>query len=137
MIILTQLKLRFIFELPYHHSMILRQLDEFYLNQPEPNRSCFMALRDIISNFDKGITQEWKYKLPFFYHNSKMFCYLWQDKKTTHPYIGFTDGHLLNHPALFQGDRKRMKILPINPEKDIPLKVLTDILHAAVALRKS
>ncbi len=116
--------------------MILRQLDEFYLNQPEPNRSCYMALRDIISTFDDGITQEWKYKLPFFYLNGKMFCYLWQDKKTKHPYIGFADGQLLNHPALFQGDRKRMKILSIHPDKDIPLDVLTAVLHEAVAISK-
>jgi hypothetical protein len=117
--------------------MSIPQLDDFYLQQPEPNRSCYMALRDIISNCHPGITQEWKYKLPFFYLHQKMFCYLWQDKKTTHPYIGFTDGALLTHPLLVQGDRKRMKVLNIDPNQDIPVEDLYSILNEALALRTS
>ncbi len=115
--------------------MALKDLDNFYLTQPEPNRSCFLALRDIIRTIHPGISEEWKYKLPFFYLHNRMFCYLWQDKKTSNPYIGFTDGHLMDHPALKQGDRKRMKVLSINPLQDIPLEELNEVLYQALNLR--
>lgn len=115
--------------------MSIRELDDFYLRQQEPNRSCMMALRNIICDFHPGITQEWKYKLPFFYLNGKMFCYIWQDKKTKYPYVGFFDGYLLKHPLLFQGDRKRMKIFSIHPEEDIPITSLREVLQEALTIR--
>ncbi|WP_417602570.1 DUF1801 domain-containing protein [Owenweeksia hongkongensis] len=115
--------------------MSRQEIDNFYLNLTEPNRGCMLSLRDIISNYHPDITQEWKYRLPFFYLKGKMFCYLWVDKKTTHPYIGFTDGGKMEHPSLIQGDRKRMKILLIDPNNDIPLNLLKEILNEALALR--
>ncbi|MDZ7845819.1 MAG: DUF1801 domain-containing protein [Owenweeksia sp.] len=108
----------------------------FYLNQPEPQRSCMLALRDVIMAFDPGVTAEWKYRLPFFYLHHKMFCYLWIDKNTRYPYVGFADGHKIVHPLLVQGNRKRMKVLPINPRRDIPLAALHEIMALARACRK-
>lgn len=110
----------------------MKPLDQFYLNLEEPQKSCFMALRDIILSLDDAVTPEWKYKLPFFYYKGKMFCYLWKDKKTGFPYIGITKGEFLNHPSLILGDRKKMKVLPINPNEDIPHALVVEILHEAM-----
>ncbi len=110
-------------------------LDNFYLTLPEPQRGCFLALRDIILSLSDDITPEWKYKLPFFYHKKKMFCYLWMDKKTKEPYIGVTDGLLIDHSALELGDRKRMKIYRVNPEQDILVDEIVDILQQSIDLR--
>jgi len=115
--------------------MSRQEIDSFYLNLPEPNRGCMLSLRHILSNCHPDITQEWKYRLPFFYLRGKMFCYLWVDKKTKHPYIGFTDGGKMSHPLLVQGDRKRMKILLIDPEEDVPIKTLQKVLDEALELR--
>jgi len=104
------------------------ELDNFYLNQPEPNQSCFLALRDIILNFDQNITSAWKYKLPFFLYKGKMFCYLWKDKKTQEPYIGIVNSGHINHPKLFLGSRKKMKILSVNPNQDIDVELIIEIL---------
>lgn len=112
----------------------MKPLDQFYHNLDEPQQSCFMVLRDIILSLDDQITPEWKYKLPFFYFKGKMFCYLWKDKKTGFPYIGITKGEFLNHPSLVQGDRKKMKVLPINPNIDIPHALVVDILNEALRL---
>ena len=111
---------------------MLRELDNFYLKQTEPNRSVFMALREIILSFDENITPEWKYKLPFFYYKKKMFCYLWQDKKTKEPYIGIVKGKLIEHPKLEIGKRKSMKIYSINPNEDIDIEELLGILKLAI-----
>ncbi|MCF6361224.1 MAG: DUF1801 domain-containing protein [Cyclobacteriaceae bacterium] len=92
------------------------------------------ALRDYILDLNPEITEAWKYRLPFFLYKKKMFCYFWADKKTGLPYIGIVEGRNIDHPMLEQGNRKRMKILRINPEADLPIEVLNNILKKAIAL---
>lgn len=108
---------------------MLEALMNFYQEKSEPQRSTFLALREIIMAFSSGITEEWKYKLPFFYFRGKPFCYLWKDKKTQFPYIGFVKSNLIEHPLLLQGTRKKMKILEINPNEDIPIEIIMEILE--------
>ena len=112
----------------------MREIDHFYENQEEPLKGCFLALRSILSVAHPAITEEWKYKLPFFYLNKKMFCYLWKDKSTQDAYVSFADGFRLNHPALESGDRKRFKIYRINPAEDINIVELNEIIDQALQL---
>ncbi|MDP4587542.1 MAG: hypothetical protein NWS86_05120 [Flavobacteriales bacterium] len=53
------------------------------------------------------------------------------------PYILWVDGIHLEHPHLEQGDRKLMKILRIDPEKDLPIEVIHELLEAALELAKN
>jgi len=69
-------------------------------------------------------------------YNGKMFCYLWVHKKFKQPYIGVIEGGKINHPDLLQEKRKRMKILLIDPAKDIPLKTIDTILKEAMKFYK-
>ena len=108
--------------------------DEFYLSKEEPNRSCFLALRDLILNQDILITETTKYGMPCFCYENKAFCYLWKDKKTGEPYILFVEGKQLEHPLLETGGRARMKILPVNPNKDLPKQMIELLLHKALDL---
>lgn len=108
--------------------------NNFYLQQPEPNRSCLLALRNIIVKQHPGITPVWKYAMPFFYYNDKMFCYLWVHKKYKQPYIGIVEGNKLNHPELIMEKRARMKIMLVNPDADLPVDTITHILQQALAL---
>lgn len=105
----------------------MKELDEFYFKLEEPNKSCFLALNDVLCALHPDITPEWKYKLPFFYFRGKMFCFLWIDKKSKLPYIGFMKGPQLHHPALYLGDRKMVKKLFIQPEEDLPLDAIQEI----------
>ncbi len=113
---------------------MLRDIDHYYLNKEEPTKSCLQALRDYILNSTNLLTEAWKYRMPFFCINGKMFCYLWTDKKTGWPYIGFVEGRNIDHPSLELGDRKRMKILRINPTQDLPTKTINEILDEALLL---
>ncbi len=115
---------------------MLKPTEQFYLNLEEPNQSCFMAMREIILSLDDQVTEEWKYRMPFFYYKGKMFCYVWTDKKTKEPYLGVVRGNLLDHPALEAGDRTRIKILRINPNEDIPIELIAEILEQAMSLYK-
>ena len=113
------------------------QLDNYYLNKEEPNQSCLLALRAIILQQDPKVSETRKWGMPCFCYNKKMFCYLWTDKKTNEPYILFVEGKHLNHPLLEEGNRARMKILRINPNKDIPIEVVYELLKEALDLYRN
>ena len=106
-------------------------IDQFYLQKEEPNRSCLMALRDIILQYDENITETWKYRMPVFCYKGKMFCYLWVDKKKQWPYLGIVEGKKIEHPLLEAGNRSRMKVMYIDPQKDIPIDAIREIFGKA------
>jgi hypothetical protein len=112
----------------------MREIDQFYLNQDEPNKSCFLALRTIILNHSPELLPALKYGLPCFMLGKKIFCYLWQDKKTKQPYIAINGGVEMNHPDLVVGDRKIYALLPIDPSKDIPVEKIHELLSIAKLL---
>jgi hypothetical protein len=115
---------------------MLRPIDNWFLQQEEPAKSCLEFLRVHIPSLDKRITEEWKYGLPFYYLNGKMFCYLWIHKKLGKPYIGIAEGNKINHPDLLIEKRKRIKILLIDPSKDVPIRKINGILKEVIAIYK-
>ncbi len=114
----------------------MSQIDNYYLNQEEPIRGCLLELRKIILSQDAGITQAWKYGMPFFCYGDKMFCYLWIHKKQCRPYIGIVEGKHFDHPELIQEKRSRMKIMLFDADADLPVKTIADILQQALRLYK-
>ncbi|TCC98199.1 DUF1801 domain-containing protein [Pedobacter psychroterrae] len=110
------------------------ELNSYYLKEEEPNRSCLLALRSIILGQDTNITETIKYGMPCFCYKKKMFCYLWTDKKTREPYMLMVEGKFLDHPQLEIGERSRMKIFRVNPNKDLPVKAIMSILTTALDL---
>lgn len=112
----------------------MNQLHNFYLNKKEPNRSCLLALRNIILNQDREIAETQKWGMPCFCYRKKMFCYLWIDKKTDEPYLLLVEGNFLDHPELEKGNRSRMKVLRINSKIDLPILTIDSILQQALNL---
>ncbi len=113
----------------------MKSTDLFYSKVDEPNKSCLLALRDLILSFDSGITHELKYGMPFFIYKGKMICYLWTHKKFLKPYIGVVDGNKMEHPGLLLEKRARMKILLVDAEKDLDVKSIKLLLKKILALR--
>jgi len=115
---------------------MLRPIDHYYLQQDEPNKSCLQFLRAFILEQDPHLTEAWKYGMPFFCYNKKMCCYLWVHKKYGQPYLGIVEGNSLHHPDLIRENRARMKILLLDPAKDIPVRKLRAILKEMLAIYK-
>jgi hypothetical protein len=113
------------------------ELDNFYLQQSEPIRSCFLALREMILSQDKEIVNTWKYGMPFFCFRGKMFCYLWIHKKNKQPYLGIVEGKRFHDPALVIEKRSRMKIMLLDPNKDLPIDIINSILQQALNFYKT
>lgn len=91
-------------------------------------------MQAILLNFNEEITETVKYGMPCFCYKGKAFCYLWMDKKTNFPYFLLVEGNKMKHPKLESGDRKRMKVFIVNPEEDLPLEVIHEILSEALNL---
>ena len=60
----------------------MSQIDDFFLKQEEPVKSCLLALKTVIREIDPAIELTLRYGMPFFILNGKRFCYLWIHKKT-------------------------------------------------------
>jgi Domain of unknown function (DU1801) len=115
----------------------MRELDNFYLQQVEPVKGTLLALKEIILQQDKDITNAWKYGMPFFCYKGKMFCYLWFHKKYKQPYIGIVEGKRFDEPFLIKEDRSRMKIMLFDPNQDLPLTTIENILQKTINLYKT
>jgi Domain of unknown function (DU1801) len=115
---------------------MLRPIDDYFLRHDEPIKSYLTFLRGHILKLDKHITEAWKYGMPFYCYNGKMCCYLWTHKKFKQPYIGIVEGKSINHPDLIAEKRSRMKILLLDPLKDIPIKKIDKILQEVIDLYK-
>ncbi len=114
----------------------MKEIDLFYLQQEDPVKSCLLFLREHILQYDANITEAWKYRMPFFCYNGKMFCYLWTHKKNGLPYIGIVEGKKIDHPALIIEDRARMKIMLLDPNTDLPIETIDSILKTALSFYK-
>jgi hypothetical protein len=115
-------------------AIMVKGLDDYYLNKEEPNKSCLLALRSIILAQDVNITETRKYGMPCFCYKKKIFSYLWTDKKTGKPYILMVEGNHLVHPHLEAGKRSRMKIFRVDPKEDLPQKIIENILQQSLDL---
>jgi hypothetical protein len=115
---------------------MLRPIDNYFLQKEEPFKSCLQFLREHILKLDTDITEGWSYGMPFYYYKGKRFCYLWIHKKYQKPYIGIVDGKKINHPDLLLEKRTRMKILLLDPYKNIPIKKINPLLKEVLALYK-
>ncbi|MCC8088429.1 MAG: DUF1801 domain-containing protein [Rikenellaceae bacterium] len=106
----------------------------FYFDKEEPLRGTLLALRRMILDHNKNISETVKYGMPCFLFKKNILCYLWTDSKTHEPYILMADGRHLVNPALEQGKRSRMKIFRIDPHAEIDVKTLETILNEAIAV---
>lgn len=112
----------------------LSPVDLYFLNQPEPAKSCLQFLRAHILSFDERLKEAWKYGMPFYCYHGKMMVYLWVHKKYEQPYVGIVEGKRIKHPDLLQEKRARMKILLVDPKKDVPVRKLNAILREVLNL---
>jgi len=115
----------------------MKETDSFYSELNEPYQSCMLALRSIILEQDENITETQKWGLPCFCYKNRMFCFLSVDKQTKEPYILVVEGRLIDNPILETGNRSKMKILRVDPHKDLPVSAIVEILNQALELYRT
>jgi hypothetical protein len=55
---------------------MLRPIDNYFLQNPEPIKSCLQFLREHILEKDGNIREAWKYSMLFFCYKGKMFLFM-------------------------------------------------------------
>lgn len=113
---------------------MIKETDNYYLSFEEPLLSCLLALRSIILRQDNHIIETQKWGLPCFCYKKKMFCFISVDSKSYLPYLLIVEGRLVDHPLLESAGRKRMKHISIDPQEDLPLEEITNIVQEALDL---
>lgn len=116
---------------------MIKKLDSIFLSYTEPIQSCLLALREYILQLDKNVVETIKWETPCYCYKNRMFCFLCADIKKNLPYILIVEGRYIDHPCLETGNRVRMKILPIDPNKDLPMDDISFILEEALNLYRS
>lgn len=84
----------------------------------------FLPMTEILSRPGSGNSR--------FFYKKRMLCYLYSHKKCKQPYLAITDGNQIDHPALLVENRKRVKIILIDPEEDLPVATIREILRQAI-----
>ena len=112
----------------------MKAIDRFYFDQKEPIKSCLLALKSVILNYNTEFESKWYYRLPCFMYKNQIFCYLWVDKKSQFPYIAIGKGVKIEHPDLIQEKRTFTKLLMIDPNNDIPIEKIHMLFDMAMEL---
>jgi hypothetical protein len=93
-----------------------------------------MALGNLILAVDNQIYKIKRYEIYCLCFGKNASCYLWIDQKTAKPYFLFVAGNLMDHPSLKSGNRKKMKILKIDANADLPKKLIESMLKDGLDL---
>lgn len=112
----------------------MNEIDIFYLQPEEPEKNYLLSARKHILNYNKGMTEAWKFNMPFFLYKGNKICYFRLDQKSKRYYLGFTDGKWIDHPQLIFEKRSRIKIFMLDPAVDLPVGTINAILKIATGL---
>jgi len=95
-----------------------RELENYYLKQPEPIQGCLLALRSIILSVDKRISHRRAYQIPVFYYEDKKLAFLWVNRKKL--LFGIITDKSLMEPAEGARRKNKYEMIEVDPEQDIP-----------------
>ncbi|RMB63909.1 DUF1801 domain-containing protein [Dokdonia sinensis] len=111
--------------------------EDYILNKPEPWRTMLMELQAIIKHTVPDVDEAFKWNLPFYSLNGKMFCFLNFRKKFVD--VGFPWGiHITVHQdKLIAGEgRKNLRSLRYHSPEEIDVEILVTILQNVAQLKK-
>ncbi len=115
----------------------MRAVEQWFEELPEEWRPVAEAIRDLLLEASPLMTEEWKYKLPFYSHRRWM-CYLSLQKQGL--VLGFIEGRALQDPdGLFAPtDHKMIRHYP--PPRDpqrLPVAALRRTIQEAIAVNEA
>ena len=109
-----------------------KTLEQYYLDKPEPYRSCLLALRDVILHANPDIRHERKFQIPFFTYRDKKLGYLWLNQKKL--MLGFCLDKRMQ--AIINGTvpKDKYESTRIDPNADLPVDMIMEKLGYYIGL---
>lgn len=107
----------------------MNPIQEYFYKIKEPDQSLLLYLRKQILESDPLISETFSFQLPFLKYKGKMLCFFYYSKKHKKHYLSFYHGDRLDYPELISEGRKKFKIFLIDVEKDLPMKLIFEILE--------
>lgn len=102
----------------------MRPVDDYFLNQKEPNQSIMLYVRSIILNTLPQVEERYSYKIPFYNMDKKPMLYLNVLKGKHYVDVAFVQGVLLEKQfPILKNDNKRKQV------RSIQLKSIEDLDH--------
>ncbi len=112
--------------------------EDYIISKPEPWRSMLIELQALIKQTVPEVEEAFKWHLPFYSLNNKMFCFL--NFRKTFVDVGFPWGVLIegHDDVLIAGEkRKNLRSLRYHSPEEIDIKLLQTILLKAAQLKKN
>lgn len=103
--------------------------ENYIISKPEPWRAMLIELQAIIKHTVPDVEEAFKWNLPFYTLNGKMFCFL--NFRKTFIDVGFPWGIKItvHREHLVAGEkRKNLRSLRYNSSEEIDVEVLQEIL---------
>jgi len=104
--------------------------ESYILNSPEPYRSMLLHLKTIVECAVPEAQLLYKWRLPFYYVNGSMFCFL--NYRKTFLDLGIPNADVLSkqYSRLIAGEkRKSLRSLRFHSMEDIDDEVIIDVLQ--------
>ncbi|MEO1011137.1 MAG: DUF1801 domain-containing protein [Bacteroidota bacterium] len=109
--------------------------EEYILDQSQPFREILLHLQMVIERTVPDMDLKYKYRIPYYYCESRPFCYMNRTKDYVD--LGFWNAaHLTVHTELMvTAGRKVMKTLRYRSLGEIDTLILTEVLEDAYSVR--
>jgi hypothetical protein len=117
----------------------VKPVDEYFINQKEPNQSIMLYVRSVILNTLTEAEERFSYEIPFYNIGKKPMVYLNILKGKDYVDVAFVQGILLeNDFPILKNDNKRKQVRSIQLKsiEDLDHDNFIELLHAASELLK-
>jgi hypothetical protein len=112
--------------------MMNRELENYYLKQPEPIQGCLLALKSIILSIDPAINHRRMYQIPCFYYQEFMLAFLWVNRKKL--LFGVVTDRRFVEPREGVRRKNAYETIEIDPAEDIPAGSIIERLTVKIRL---
>jgi len=116
----------------------MKPAQDYILSKPEPWRSMLIELQSVIVHTIPEVNESFKWNLPFYSLNGKMFCFL--NFRKSFIDVGFPLGNQIDVHCdqLIAGEgRKNLRSLRYSALEDIDYPVLINVLCNVASRSKS
>ena len=111
----------------------MNPLDAWFEALPSGHRETLLFLRKLLTAPPHCLEERYAWRIPVYYRNDRYLCYLYHEAKRGRSYLAFVRATHFVHPLLRAEGRKQIRILQLDPDSDVPVEAIEQVLAQALA----